>query len=157
MDDVHWTPTHAVDVPEDVRTVDAGGTLDRTLDLAECGDGRYAVVEYGYSGSVRDPPTVRPDETEPRRLNGAFFRFGAQFVVEGSDWAPARDDVPTERDGETLVVFPDGPGDRDLVLETAEQSQGVPVVPESPAAHPPTKNAVLTLRFDDLRFTMREE
>ena len=191
--DIHWAPTCGVDVPDDVRIVEPGGTFERPLDLDGLGDGRYALVEYGYFGSVRDPPTVRPDEAAPRRLNGEFFRFGAQFVVEGSDWAPTRDDVPTERDGETVVVYPDHDGDSVLVFEASDQSEGLPVMPEALAAHPPTKNAVLTLaeedvervrlptagvarwflehgivfrqeiepdltlRFDDLRFTIRTE
>lgn len=142
--DIHWAPTHPVDVPNDVRTVAPGGALERTLDLEELGDGRYALVEYGYFGEPRDPSTVRPDEAR-RRLSGEFFRFGAQFVVKGSDWAPSRDDVPTERDGATAVVYPDHEGDRHLVLEMDDDSEGLPVVPEAMAAHPPTKNAVLTL------------
>lgn len=148
--DIHWAPTHGVDVPDGVRTVEPGGTLERGLDLENRGDGRYALVEYGYFGGVREPATVRPDEAEPRRLNGEFFRFGAQFEVTGAEWAPTRDDVPTERDDDGVVVHPDRPGDRELVLEASDESEGLPVVPEALAAHPPTKNAVLTLAEADV-------
>lgn len=146
--DLLWAPTYGVDVPNDVRVVDSGETIERTVDVEGLGDGRYAVVEAGYFGSPRDPPTVRPAEAGPRRLAGESFRFGAQFEVEGSDWTPTLDEVPTERDGETVVVRPDRDADRDLLLETSDQSEGVPLVPESVAAHPPTKNAVLTLARD---------
>lgn len=140
-----WAPTFGIDVPDDVRVVDSGGSLERTLDVDGRRDGRFAVVEYGYFGSPRDPPTVRPDPAEPRQLAGESFRFGAQLEVAGSDWGLSADDVPAERDGATLVVHPDRDGDRELVLEAADQSEGVPLVPEALAAHPPTKNAVLGL------------
>lgn len=143
-----WAPTHVVDVPNDVRVVDPGESVKRSVDADERGNGRYAIVEVGYFGSPRDPPTVRPDSGAPRRLSGEFFRFGAQFVVEGSDWTLTPDEVPRERDGETVVVYPNRMGTQNLVLETANQSEGVPLVPESLAAHPPSKNAVLTLRAD---------
>lgn len=143
-----WAPTHGVDVPNDVRVLDPGETLERTVDVEGRGDGRYAIVEYGYFGSPRDPATVRPDAAKPRRLAGEFFRFGAQFEVRGSEWSLAREPVPTERDGETLLVRPDRDGDRTLVLETSDQSEGVPLVPETVAAHPPTRDAVLALGED---------
>lgn len=146
--DLLWAPIHGVDVPNDVRVVDPGETVERTVEIDGLGDGRYAVVEAGYFGSPRDPPTVRPDPAEPRRLAGEFFRFGAQFEVEGSEWTLGPEDVPTERDGETLLVRPDRDGDRELVLEPSEQSEGVPLVPETLAAHPPTRDAVLGLRRD---------
>lgn len=146
--DLLWAPTYGVDVPNDVRVLYPGEMLERTVDIQGLSDGRYAAVEAGYFGSPRDPPTVRPDASEPRRLAGEFFRFGAQFRVEGSDWTLAAEEVPGERDGETLVVRPDRDGDRDLVLTTSGQSEGVPLVPETLAAHPPTRDAVLSLAGD---------
>lgn len=143
-----WAPVYGVDVPKDVDVIDPGGSIERTVDIERLGDGRYAVVESGYFGSPRDPATVRPDEAKPRRLAGEFFRFGAQFEVSGSEWTLETGEVPTERDGETLVVHPDREGDRELVLETSDQSEGVPLVPETLAAHPPTRDAVLSLDRD---------
>lgn len=142
-----WTPTYGVDVPADVRVLDPGRSLERTLELSARGDGRYALVESGYFGSPRDPATVRPDEG-PQRLAGDSFRFGAQFEVRGSEWTLERDGAPTERGGETVRVRPDREGDRELVLEPSDQSEGVPLVPETLAAHPPTRDAVLTLAED---------
>lgn len=142
-----WAPTDGVDVPEDVRVLDPGESLERTLDLSTRGDGRYALVESGYFGSPREPATVRPDEG-PRQLAGEFFRFGAQFEVAGSDWTLEAGDVPTERDDGTVRVHPDRDGDRELVLERSDQEEGVPLVPETLAAHPPTRDAVLALRED---------
>lgn len=144
---LQWAPTHGADVPGDVDVLQPGASIERTLEQSARGDGRYALVEHGYFGSPRDPVTVRP-EGEPRRLAGEFSRFGAQFVVEGSTWTLEREGLPTERDGATVVVRPDGGGDRTLVLETDDADEGIPLVPESVAAHPPTKDAVLALGED---------
>lgn len=146
--DVHWPRTAAADVPDDAAVVDPGGTLERTFQLDERGDGTYAVVETGYFGEPLEPPTVDP-EGEPRRLRGEPFRFGALFEVRGSEWAvEADDEVATVREGSTLVVEPDRPGDRELVLAASEDAEGLPLVPESVAAHPPTKNAIFGLTRD---------
>lgn len=146
--DVHWAPTVGPDVPADVRVVESGGSLERTLRYDAGGDGLYALVEEGYFGEPREPPTVRP-EGEPRELRGETFRFGAILEVAGSGWELEADvDVEREREGETLIVEPDREGAETLVLEAADQSEGLPLVEESVAAHPPTKNAVLALRRD---------
>lgn len=144
--DLDWAPTYAVDVPDDVVVLEPGETLERTVTMESLADGLHSVVEFGYFGEPRDPPTVRPDESEPRRLAGDSFRFGAMFEVEGSGWWPTMDDdVVTEWDGETLLLSPERAGDHEVVLELSDQTEGLPLVPETVAAHPPTKNAVLAL------------
>lgn len=148
--DIHWPRTAPADVPAGVVVVEPGETLERTFHLDERGDGTYAVVETGYFGEPREPPTVDP-EGEPSRLRGETFRFGALFEVQGSDWAiEPDDDVATVRDGSTLQVAPDRPGTRELVLAASDDDAGLPVVPESVAAHPPTKNAIFGLTRDGI-------
>lgn len=142
---IYWAPTHGVDVPNDVVVLEPGETVERTVSMEGRSDGIYAVVEVGYFGDPRQPATVR-EAGRPRRLAGDTSRFGALFEVVGSDWTPSTDaDVPTERDGATLLLHPDRSGDRELVLERSSQSEGIPLVPETVAAHPPTKNAILGL------------
>lgn len=149
--DLHWTPTVGPEVPTDVEVIEPGASLAREIRMDGWGDGRYAVVEEGYHGDPRSPATVRP-EGEPRRLRGETFRFGAVVAVEGSDWTIEPDsDVQTEREGETLHVEPDRAGDRTLVVTTADQSTGLPLVEESVASFPPLKNAVLALRREGVQ------
>lgn len=144
--DIHWAPTVGPDVPDHVRVVESGESLEWTVRYDEGGDGTYGLVEAGYFGEPREPPTVRPDG-EPARLRGDTFRFGAIFEVEGSGWELTGDpDVPTERRGDTLVVHPERDGEETLLVEAADKSTGLPLVEESVAAHPPTKRAVLVLR-----------
>jgi len=146
--DIHWVPTVGPDVPDDVRVVESGESLERTVRYDGGGDGIYALVEAGYFGDPREPPTVRPDG-KPARLRGETFRFGAIFEVEGSEWELAGDpDVPTERRGDTLVVHPERDGEETFLVEAADKSEGLPLVEESVAAHPPTKRAILALRRD---------
>lgn len=142
---IYWAPTHAVDVPNDVVVLEPGETVERTVTMDGRGDGTYAVVEAGYFGDPREPPTVQ-EPGRPRRLAGERSRFGALFEVVGSDWTPSPDpDVPAERDDSTLLVRPDRSGERELVLELSDQSEGIPLIPETVTAHPPTKQAVFGL------------
>ncbi len=147
--DLHWTPTIGPDVPNDVVVVEANETIERTFRIGDRGDGLYAVIEEGYFGEPRDPATQQPDTGGPRELRGDTFRFGAVFSVEGSTWELTRDDdVPVEQDGETLYVHPDRTGDRELVLDAVDQTEGLPLIHETIAAHPPTKHAIFGLTRD---------
>lgn len=127
--------------------VQPGESLERQFGITGRGDGRYAVVEHaGWGG---------PTGTVPRTVESRFetdrFRFGAMVEVSGSTWTPAPAGLATERDGDTLHVLPETDSTDRVVLQLDDAEEGIPLVPETVATHPPTNDAVLGLRAPEVR------
>jgi hypothetical protein len=148
---IAWAPTVPFHGTTATRVIEPGESLTRRIGIAGRGDGRYVLVERARSGGPRG--TMRM--TVERGADGEDdrFRFGAMVEVRGSDWELTPTGIPAERDGETLRFEPDRTGAGTLVLETADQSEGLPIIPETIAAHAPTTDAVLGLRRDGVERT----
>jgi hypothetical protein len=140
--DITWAITVPFHETTTTRVIPPGESLTREFGLEGRGDGRYAVVERAGWGGPRGTVGM----TLESRFGSDRFRFGAMIEVSGSDWTPSPAGVAAERDGETLHLLPTRSTEDRLVLEAADQDVGVPLVPETVAAHPPTNDAVLGLR-----------
>lgn len=147
--DISWNPTAPFHETTGTEAIPPGESLPREFGMTGRGDGRYAVIERAGWGGPRGTVGM----TVESRFDSDRFRFGAVIEVSGSDWTPTEAGVAAERDGDTLHLLPDRTVDSRLVLEASTEPEGIPLIPETIAAHPPTNDAVLGLRRDGVTRT----
>lgn len=142
---ITWSPTVPFHETTTTEVIQPGGSLTRTFGMEGRGDGRFGFLERAQFGGPRGTVGMTVDGIDP---DDPRFRFGAMFQVRGSAWSPSPAGVPAERDGDTLHIDPGATAETTLVLTTSDGTEGIPLVAETLAAHPPTNDAVLGLRSD---------